>query len=215
MQQIEPMEQRLINYVGSSMNPLLVDGDGLCIVPYKGRAIRPGDVIVFVPPGSGNNIVHRVVSVNAKGIRTRGDNAPTVDPWILTPDNIKGRVVGIQRRNRRRRIAGGFVGRMKAFAFRCARLFDAAVTFLLGPAYRKLSRLASLRKTLHGLLKPRVLSFGRPEGIELQLVAGRCLIGRRLPGEEHWEIRRPFRLCVDEELLPRPTTTEVTVPRRW
>jgi hypothetical protein len=209
------MEQRLINYVGSSMNPLLVDGDGLHIVPYKDRAVRSGDVIVFVPPGSGNNIVHRVVSVDSRGIRTRGDNAPTVDPWILTPDNIKGLVVGIQRRNRRRRIAGGFAGRMKAFAFRCTRLVDTAVIFLLRPLYYRLSRLASLRKTLHGLLKPRVLSFGRPEGIELQLVVGRCLIGRRLPGEAHWDIRRPFRLCVDEELLPKPTTAEVTVPRRW
>jgi signal peptidase len=212
---MELMEQEYTNYIGPSMNPLLVDGDGLHIVPYKDRTIRPGDVVVFIRPGGETKIVHRIVSVDAKGIRTRGDNAPKVDPWMLTPDHILGRVTYIQRKNRRRSIAGGFVGQLEACSFRCTRLFDTIVSFLLRPAYRKLYHLASLRKTLHGILKPRVLSFGRPEGMELQLVVGRCLIGRRLPGEEHWEIRRPFRLCVDEELLPRPTPTEVTVPRGW
>jgi hypothetical protein len=76
-------------------------------------------------------------------------------------------------------------------------------------------RLASLRKTLHGILKPRVLFFRRVEGMELQLVVGHRLIGRRLPGKEHWEIKRPFRLFVDEALLPRPTPPEATVPRGW
>jgi hypothetical protein len=107
------------------------------------------------------------------------------------------------------------MGQLVACSFRCALLFDAVVSFLLRPVYRRLSRLASLRKTLHGILKPRVLFFRRVEGMELQLVVGHWLIGRRLPREEHWEIRRPFRLCVDEALLPRPTPTDATVPRRW
>jgi hypothetical protein len=208
-------EQKYTNYIGPSMNPLLVNGDGLHIVPYSGRAIRPGDVVVFIPPGNETKIVHRVVSVDAKGIRTRGDNATMVDPWVLTPDNILGRVTYIQRKNRRRTIFGGFMGRMKAYSFRCTRLFDAVLSFLLRPVYHRLSRLASLRKTLHGILKPRVLFFRRVEGMELQLVVGHRLIGRRLPGKEHWEIKRPFRLFVDEALLPRPTPPEATVPRGW
>lgn len=210
---MKQMEQKHINYIGPSMNPLLLNGDGLHIVPYKDRAIRPGDVAVFIPPGGETKIVHRVVSVDVKGIRTRGDNATTVDPWILSPDNIQGRVTYIQRKSGRRSIAGGFGGQLVAYSFRCTRLFDTVMSFLLRPFYHRLSRLASLRKILHGILKPRVLSFGRPEGIELQLVVGHWLIGRRLPGKEHWEIKRPFRLCVDEALLPRPIPTEATVPR--
>jgi hypothetical protein len=31
-------EQKYTNYIGPSMNPLLVNGDGLHIVPYSGRA---------------------------------------------------------------------------------------------------------------------------------------------------------------------------------
>jgi signal peptidase I len=208
-------EQKYTNYIGPSMNPLLLNGDGLHIVPYKDRAIRTGDVIVFIQPGGETKIVHRVVSVDAKGIRTRGDNATTVDPWILAPDHILGRVTYIQRKNRRRTIFGGFMGQLVAFSFRCTRLFDAVVSFLLRPFYHRLSRSTLLRKTLHSILKPRVLFFRRPEGMELQLVVGHRLIGRRLPGKVNWEIRRPFRLCVDEALLPRPTPPEATAPRGW
>lgn len=209
------MEQKYINYIGPSMNPLLVNGDGLHIVPYNDRAIRPGDVVVFIPTGTEKKIVHRVVSVDAQGIRTRGDNANTVDPWVLAPDNILGRVTYIQRKNERRPIFGGFKGRMVAHSFRCRRLFDAVVSLLLRPFYHRLSRSTLLRKTLHGLLKPRVLFFRRIEGMELHLVVGHWLIGRRLPGKNHWEIRRPFRLFVNEALLPRPTPPEATEPRRW
>lgn len=197
------------------MNPLLVNGDGLHIVPYGDRTIRPGDVVVFVPAGSEKKVVHRVVSVDAQGIKTRGDNANVVDPWTLTPDNILGRVTYIQRKGRRRTIFGGFRGRITAHSFRCRRLFGAVVSFLLRPVYHRLSRSTLLRKMLHGLLKPRVLFFRRIEGMELHLVVGHWLIGRCPPGKDHWEIKRPFRLCVDETLLPRPTPAETSVRRRW
>jgi len=75
------MEQKYVSYVGPSMNPLLMGGDGLHIVPYKGRPIRPGDVIVFIRPGGETKVVHRVVSVDSRGIKTRGDNPSNhVDP---------------------------------------------------------------------------------------------------------------------------------------
>jgi hypothetical protein len=166
------MEQKYTNYVGPSMNPLLLGGDGLHIVPYKDRPIRPGDVIVFIPPGGETKIVHRVISVDSGGIKTRGDNATKIDPWVMAPDNILGCVVYVQRKNGRRRIFGGFMGRLVECSFRCMRLFDAVVSFLLHPVYQRLSRSAYIKKRLHTMLKPRVLSFSRPEGMELQLVVG-------------------------------------------
>ena len=208
---MKPMEQKYISYVGPSMNPLLMGGDGLHIVPYKGRPIRPGDVIVFIRPGGETKVVHRVVSVDSRGIKTRGDNPSNhVDPWVLAPDNILGRVVYIQRKNRRRRIFGGFMGRILAFSFRCLHLFDAVISFLLHPIYHRLSRSAWVRNRLHGLLKPRVFSFRRPEGMELQLVVRNRVIGRRFRGKGRWDIRRPFRIFVDEELLPRHLSDKVT-----
>ena len=91
-------------YTGPSMNPAFKVLDGLQIIPYRDRMIRPGDVIVFNPPGLSHRVTHRVISVDSQGIRTRGDNNPYDDPWILTPDQVLGRVVCAQRRNWRRRL---------------------------------------------------------------------------------------------------------------
>jgi hypothetical protein len=51
-----------------------------------------------------------------------------------------------------------------------------------------------------------VISLNRDAGTELQLVMGRRVIGRWLPGKSGWNIRRPFRLFVDEESLPENKT---------
>jgi hypothetical protein len=51
-------------------------------------------------------------------------------------------------------------------------------------------------------IKTKVISFDRAEGTELQLLLGRRVIGRWLPGMTQWLIRRPFRLFVDEGSLP-------------
>lgn len=183
------------------MNPLLWNGDGLHIVPYDGRAIRPGDVIVFVPPGRETRVVHRVASCSEQGVRTRGDNARVADPWILAPDDILGRVDYIQRGSRRKKITGGSMGRAAAVWFRCRRVLYEVISFLCHPVYDRLCQSAFIKRRLHLLLKPRVLSFSRAGGTELYLVLGRRPIGRRHPGKETWDIRRPYRLCVDERLL--------------
>jgi hypothetical protein len=36
----------------------------------------------------------------------------------------------------------------------------------------------------------------------MQLVLGRRIIGRRPAGTDAWTIRRPFRIFVDEQVLP-------------
>jgi hypothetical protein len=54
-------------------------------------------------------------------------------------------------------------------------------------------------------MEPKVLSFDRAAGTELQLLIGRRVIGRWPPGKIGWQIRRPYRLFVDEEALPENT----------
>jgi hypothetical protein len=51
-------------------------------------------------------------------------------------------------------------------------------------------------------LRPRVITFERDGQREMQLVLGRRIIGRCVPGEEKWKIKRPFRLIIREEFLP-------------
>jgi len=65
------------------MNPTLKAPDLLQVVPYQGKEIHRGDVIVFRPPGSKGMVVHRVISVDAQGVRTRGDKNSELDLWIL------------------------------------------------------------------------------------------------------------------------------------
>jgi len=191
-----------MNYIGSSMNPTLKPGNRLDVKAYHGEKIRRGDVIVFIPPGGDSKIVHRVTSVDSNGIRTRGDNSSHVDPWVLSPDQILGRVVAAQRTNRRQRIFGGPLGRLVAVTVRVIHAIDSTVSYLLRPAYNELAKVGILTRLLPAQMRPRVVSFHRAAGKELQLLMGRSLIGRWLPGKTGWYIRRPFRLFVDEESLP-------------
>lgn len=205
------------------MNPTLRAGDSLRVIPYEDSEIRIGDVVVFCPPGCDHNVTHRVISVASEGIRTRGDNSNNVDSWVLTPDHILGRVIYAQRGNRRLRIYGGPTGRLSVVAaktirkiksVRAVRIIKSGISSLLHPPYHWLAQSGVFRQWLPARVEIQVLSFSRPAGTELQLLMGWRVIGRRLPGKGQWQIRRPFRLFVDEAALPRgepghhPTTPE-------
>ncbi len=192
-----------IVYIGPSMNPVLKAPDILQVLPYRGEKIQRGDVIVFLPPGSEDMVVHRVISVNAQGIKTRGDKNSDIDPWILSPDRIVGRVVWAQWGNRRRSIHGGLAGRSYSLGVRAVRMLDSKISSLLHPAYHRLARRGILRRWLPARMQARVLSFDRSTGMELQLLMGRRVIGRLLAGTNQWMIQRPFRLFINEASLPR------------
>ena len=86
--------------------------------------------------------------------------------------------------------------------FRAVHTIDSTLSSLLRPGYRRLATDGTFRRWLPDQMKPRVISFNRGEGTELHLFMGRRVIGRWLPGKSGWNIRRPFRLFVDEESLP-------------
>ncbi len=193
---------RLTNYVGPSMMPTLKPGDQLQIDFNDQQQIRRGDVIVFVPQEGDSKIVHRVISVNSDGIRTRGDNCNHEDDWVLSREHILGRVVSARRGNRRLRVLGGPLGNSFALAIRAINIIDLNLTSLLRPFYQRLARAGMFRRCLPAWMKTKAISLRHPAGTELQLLMGRRVIGRWLPGRTRWQIRRPFRLFVDEESLP-------------
>jgi signal peptidase len=202
-EQTESKKLQSINYIGPSMNPTLRPGDRLHIIPCDSRKVQRGDVVVFIPPGGDSKVIHRVVAMDSQGIRTRGDNCTDVDPWILSPEQVLGRVVCARRRNKRLRVFGGPVGRLLAVAIRGIHSIDSSVSELLRASYNRLARVGTFRRFLPASMEPRVISLSRPAGTELQLIIGRRVIGRWLPGMTRWHIRRPFRLFVDEDSLPR------------
>jgi signal peptidase len=111
-------------------------------------------------------------------------------------------VVSAQRGNRRRRIYGGPLGRLFAVTVRVIHAIDSRVSYLLRPVYNELAKVGISIRLLPAQMRPRVISFDRAAGKELQLLMGRWVVGRWLPGRTRWNIRRPFRLFVDEEALP-------------
>jgi len=194
--------EKFLNYMGASMNPVLMSGDELHVVPYNGQKIRSGDVIVFIPPGKDQKIVHRVVSIDSQGIRTKGDNNNRFDPWVINPDHIIGRAVCAKKGNRQRRVFGGLRGQFIALGVRAIRIIDSGIFSLLRPAYYSMVRSGVFRRLMARLIVTRVVSFNRPEGMELKLLLGRHEIGSLPSGRKKWYIRPPFRLFVDEASLP-------------
>jgi hypothetical protein len=187
-------------YSGASMNPLFRDGDVLELVPYHGLEIRVGDVVAFVTSAGPQKVIHRVVAVEPGGIITKGDNLPRVDDWTIQPGDILGQVVAFQRQGRILPVPRR--PPVSLYLFKTRQWCDRALSRLLQPAYHRLAGSGLFRGRLGDWLKPELLFFSRGDGLEWQLWLGNLLIGRKLPHQAHWTIRRPFRLFVDETTLP-------------
>jgi len=197
---------KTIIYTGTSMNPTLKTLDILQVMSYNGKRIRRGDIIVFLPPGSDRKSAHRVISVNSQGITTQGDNNSNIDSYILTSDSIVGKVVYAKRGSTQLRIYGGMTGRLFLLTIKATHMVNLKILTFLRPIYRWLARSGLLRCFIPTRMKARVLCFGRPTGKELQLLMGKHIIGRLKPGKNRWQIKRPFRLFLDETSLPKPFT---------
>lgn len=203
MSATEKKELDTVTYIGSSMNPILKSGDRLVIIPYGDRRIRRGDVIICNSPDDGSKVIHRIISRDSGKIKTRGDNSTRADSWVLSPDQIIGRVAYACRGKGRRSIWGGKMGRLVAATIRTLCLIDSILSFSFRPVYHQLAKRGRLRKLLPAHLRARVILLNRHSGRELQLLMGRRVIGRWLPEHKAWYIRRPFRFLVDEAALPK------------
>ena len=166
------------------------------------RDIRVGDVVVFHSPYGRTPIVHRVVSIDKKGIRTKGDNKIAIDDCVLQPNDIIGRVVAAQRGKKQIKILDGFPGRIYASILEAGKRLDMVVSTILRPPYHWLTRTDIFRKLFSRWIHTHVLCFKHVDGMEMKLQLGRRIIGRRLPGQNQWHIQRPFKLFIDESTLP-------------
>ncbi|WP_424358785.1 signal peptidase I [Methanocella sp. MCL-LM] len=186
--------------VGNSMYPTLKVLDTLFIAPYHDTEVKRGDIIVFIAPG-GRKVTHRIVSIGNEGIMTRGDNNYDVDSWLLKKSDIIGRVIYVRRGSRKFKISGGHAGTLTGFRHHLVCAVKVRASRLLKPVYHLMVRSGLFRIWLPERLKPRVLSFKRAEGLELQLMMGRKIIGSFDRTTGRWVIKPPFRLFIDEKAL--------------
>jgi hypothetical protein len=186
-----------IRYVGPSMRSTFAPGDVLILSREHARPVSAGDVIVCRPPGRARLVIHRVVAVTDDGICTRGDDNPTVDPWVLRSEDVLGRVTRVRRGRRERMVLGGRAGQAYAWATRGRRQTLGWLRQSLRLPYAWLCR----RGGLHWLpfrLRTRVVCFERRGGMEWQLLVGRTTIGWWRESDCRWHMRAPFGLIVDE-----------------
>ena len=187
-------------YKGPSMNPTFRHLDMLHVVPYECHDARIGDVVVYLKPDDLKRTTHRIVSINENSIRTRGDNNSNMDPYILNADHIIGRIDFLIRNSRRISVSRGILGHIHALKVSASRKAADIASMCLHPVYIFLSRL-QLFRFIPFLPDVRVLSFNKRDGMERQLVMGKKVIGRCMPGSDTWHISRPFRLLVNEKKL--------------
>jgi hypothetical protein len=187
-------------YSGVSMNPLFQEGDILEVVPYHGQEICLGDVVAIANPDKPGKVIHRVVAIQPSGILTKGDNCSALDHWTLKPGDILGKVVSYRRLGRTLPVPREAPASL--YLLKGRHLVDRTLSRLLQPVYHRLARSGLFQGRLGGWMQPRLFYFSRSEGPEWQLWLGNLLIGRKLPHQAHWNIRRPFRLFVDETTLP-------------
>lgn len=188
-----------IVYAGNSMSPTLRDPELMEVMPYHGKPIRKGDVICFLSQGSDHSIVHRTITVSEKGIYTRGDHNPCMDEWVISREQVIGKVVVAWRGSKRRAILGGPLGLFLAQVLRIMNWLDRRISFWLSPIYHQASLDGRLLHLLPAHLRPRILQFrSNGQGIFF-LFCGSSLIGRFVQGK--WHIYRPFRLVVDPNSL--------------
>lgn len=191
-------------HMGPSMNPTLTPQDLLEIKPYKNESPRIGDVILYYSPQQSNNAIHRIVSIDANGIQTRGDNNCITDTESLHPDDIAGRVVAAQRGSFRRKIANGYWGSLVGRYCHMRRLVHRHTIRLLGPVYRSLCAGNFLHRFIPCRLQTRIATFQSATHITHKLLLGHRIIGAYDETSRQWQIRRPYRLFVDQASLPVP-----------
>ncbi len=189
-------------YRGVSMNPSFIEPEMITVIPYTDAAIRKGDVICFKTDANENVIVHRVIGIKGSRIQTKGDNNAAPDPYAIEKKDIIGRVHESRRDGRLRKIHGGAIG---IAVMHLAKIRKPAVIFTTGMlhnAYRFISRTGIMRRLLPESRQIEVAVFERKNIRYPKIIFSGRTIGRYDQKEKRWNIKRPYRIFLDESRLP-------------
>lgn len=193
-------DEHLWQFRGTSMWPVLREGDLAVVQPVDCDLLRIGDCIAFCKDGDDHGVIHRIVGLTPT-IRTKGDRLPKEDDWSVTSDAIQGRVVAYVRCGKRIPLAGGWWGALTGAAMQWLARLDPA----------RNARLGRCGKMLRTILAPLTRCWlGRAQMIRFLSSAGRhthrLVLGQRTLAtfdDDHqvWKVEWPLRLWIDPARL--------------
>lgn len=187
---------------GHSMDPVLLDGDLLEVLPYKDKPVKRGDVIVFHSLNNNTIIAHRAISDKPSGIYTRGDNNIFDDPWCLHHSAIIGKVISSTNYLKRRKVHGGFRGLVLARWRQCRHKSGRKCISFIYPIYRLVSSQKLLYRLGVHFIKPRVVNFRTNDDSKIILLSGERVIGQYNTCTGRWHISYFYRMFIDRSALP-------------
>ena len=190
-------------HTGKSMNPTLDQMDLLELVRYDGLKPRTGDVILFLPPQGDKAVVHRIIQVTNAGLCTRGDNNPSVDPWLVQPSDVIGWVVAAQRGGKRRLISGGRLGFITTWLVRKWNFLKVLASRILYPFYDSLALSGIIQLLVPVYGKTKIVAFRVGKELQLRLLWRQRIVGSYNQQTSDWYITPPYRLLINNRSLPR------------
>ena len=192
-------------HVGYSMAPALLPLDVLEVIPFRNGTLKVGDVVLCLPEGKTQPVVHRIFKIKSDGrIRTRGDNNARSDKWLLQRSEIFGHVVAVWRGQNHWKVPNAKTGKLISSFFQSKRIVVRSLSLVFGPPYHFLSHRGGIQPLLPKRLKPRVVSFQNNGKRQLKLMMNRWQVGYYHKKQQKWHIRWPFRLFVDKYTLAMP-----------
>ncbi len=121
---------------GTSMLPLIRDGDMVTVTPLSGGEPRTGDVVAFADPGGDRVRIHRIVKAGRGAYLLKGDHDPGED-GLFSPAAILGLVARVERGGRTVRLGP---------ALRSPAIARLSRSFLLTRLYRRARRALGRRE---------------------------------------------------------------------
>ncbi len=186
------------------MRPWFRNGDHVEseIVPFK--SLCPGDVIAFKPREDRHTVIHRIISIHGREIKTQGDsNLSGLDPWIITPDDWVERVSRVTRNGKVVFFPKGMNGVALAKLWRWVRRAIHGAETTLHPLYVMFQTDTTFHRFCHRHLPLRVFTFGRGQAQSSKIRLGAWRIATKASPLDEWKVKKPFRLILNPNYLQK------------
>jgi hypothetical protein len=183
------------------MNPVFYQGDELFFEEHP-ATLRKGDIILYDHPHTGQQIIHRIFSISGNTIQTAGDNNSHFDPYLLSHEQVKGRIIGLVRKGRYHQVKNGFFGLIQYYIHQLFRIMLLKGYRIVSPFYLYIARRYLFCRITEPILSPELVVVKTNQMILLQLYVGDRLIGMKQEKWDDWSIYPPWRLFIDDRDLP-------------